>query len=87
MMTKKEIRLLRKVQKATLTFYTKGQLPKCLVSRIQKLNEKSSSVLVSFLSDSCERYLRVVGYYRKHPEEESVIGAELCLRMKEKGII
>lgn len=87
MLTKKEIKLLVKVQKSTLTLYTKGQLPKCLASRIQRLNARSDANLFTFLSECCEHYLRVVGYYKKYPKENQRVEIEMCLRMKEKGLI
>lgn len=86
-MTKKEKKLLKRIKKESLTLYTKSQLPKSLVSRIQKLNDQSSEKEVSFYAEACNHYLRVVGYYKKYPLEAQRVEIELCLRMKEKGII
>lgn len=87
MMNRKEIKVLVKVQKLTLTLYTKGQLPKCLAARIQKLNCNSSEKLVSFYSECCEHYTRVVGYYKKYPQESQRVEIEIALRLREKGLI
>lgn len=86
-MTKKESKLLIKVQKSSLTLYTKGQLPKSLVQRIQKLSDKSDERIISFYSECCEHYLRVVGYYKKYPEESQRVEIEMTLKLREKGLI
>ena len=87
MLTRKEKKLVVRIQKTSLELYTKGQLPKCICSRIQKLSYKSSKDEVEILSELSERFLRVVGYYRKYPRDNQLAEAELCLRLKEKGII
>lgn len=86
-MTKKESKLLLKIKKLSLEFYVKNQLPKCLVQLIQKQDHNSSVALIEFLSESCEMYLRVVGFYKKYPLENQKVDIELHLRMKEKGLI
>lgn len=87
MLSKKESKLLIRVQKTSLTLYTKGQLPKGLVARIQKLTNKSDNRLIEFYSECCEHYLRVVGYYRKYPKESQRVEIEIAFRLKEKGLI
>lgn len=86
-MTKKEKKMLLRIKKSSLELYTKNQLPRCLVSMVQKLDDRSSIDLITFLSEQCEIYLRVVGFYKKYPLENQKVDNEVHLRMKEKGLI
>ena len=77
MMTKNEKKLLNQIKTNTLKLKENGQIPYCLYERILRLNYDSDIQLVTKLKDLSDKYIRVGGYYHRHPEESDKCELEL----------
>ena len=67
--TKIKINLLKK---NALKLYVNKQLPSKLAFMIQNINADTSVKFINSLMFLTEKYLRVVGYYKKYPKEEEI---------------
>jgi len=76
-MTKKEKRFLSSVKEKCFKLRKNGQIPYSLYIAILNLNFESDINEVKRLWDLSEKYIRVGGYYIRHPEAQLDCDKEL----------
>lgn len=76
-MTKQEKRFMLKVKDNAFKLRKNGQLPYSLYIAILNLNYESDINEVKKLSELSEKYIRVGGYYIRHPEAQYECDKEL----------
>ena len=67
--TTRKINLLKK---NALKLYVNKQLPSRLAYMINNINVDTSEKFINSLMFLTDKYLRVVGYYKRYPKEEEI---------------
>ena len=67
-MSNHEKKSLIKIKNNAFKLKTNGQIPYSLYIQIVNLNYDSDKSDVIYLRDLCEKYIRVGGFYIRHPE-------------------
>lgn len=86
-MTKKEQRLVSKIQYNAYKLNAGGQIPPALFIAICKLNKSSRVEDVKFLMDLSDHMLRVKGYYHRHKDICEQINKEVKKACLERSLI
>lgn len=77
MMSKKEKKLLNHLKSKVFKLKENGQIPYSLYINILQLNYESDIDRVQYLSNLSEKYIRIGGFYIKHPEASYECDKEL----------